>query len=296
MQEIHRIQKSDFTDFLLPLTHIPQAPDTLYYEGVLPSNRDMRVLSVVGSRKHTRYGKDICKQLIASLRGHPIIIVSGLALGIDGIAHEAAMEAGLTTIAIPGSGISHANLYPSLHKNMAKKIIECGGALISEFEPTFKATPYSFPQRNRIMAGLSDAILVIEAEEKSGTLITARLGLEYNKDILTVPGNIDSSASRGTNWLIRQGATPICSPADLLEALGLQASEGEAGATQSSLFTDFSDDEKCIYELLGESKSKDTLIRESKLPPARALIALTSLELKDAVKEELSVYKKVYRI
>lgn len=295
MQEIHCVQKKDFNEFLSPLTHIPDAPDLLYYEGILPTYRDdLRVLSVVGSRKHTRYGKDMCKKLISELAGYPIVIVSGLALGIDGIAHEAAMDAGLITIAIPGSGLNHANLYPSLHKNMARKIVEKGGVLLSEFKPDFKAAQYSFPQRNRIMAGLSDAILVIEAERKSGTLITARLGLDYNKDILAVPGNIDSAASQGANWLIREGATPITSSDDILDALHIaKRPTDENTPTQESLFADLSDDEKVLYELLHEPKSKDALIRESSLPASRALIALTSLELKDVIKEHLSVFKRI---
>lgn len=294
MQEIHRVEAKNFNDFLLPLTHIPDAPKLMYYEGSLPQSRDgVRVLSVVGSRKHTRYGKDMCKKLISELAGYPIVIVSGLALGIDGIAHEAAMDAGLMTIAIPGSGLTYANLYPSLHKNMARKIVEKGGILLSEFEPDFKAAQYSFPQRNRIMAGLSDAILVIEAERKSGTLITARLGLDYNKDILAVPGNIDSAASAGANWLIREGATPITSSDDILDALHIPKREEENTVTQTTLFADLSDDEKIIYELLIEPKSKDMLIRESSLTGSRALIALTSLELKDVVKEHLSVFKRI---
>ncbi len=293
MQEIHSIQRNAFEHFLAPLEQIPQPPQKIYYSGTLPHiTPETKILAVVGSRRHTRYGKDVCKKLIEHLQGYPVIVVSGLALGIDGIAHEAAMDAGLPTVAVPGSGIAYKNLYPSLHKKMAEKIIHSGGALLSPFEPEFKATPYSFPERNRIMAGLAHAILVIEAEEKSGTLITARLGLDYNKDILSVPGNIDSPASKGTNWLITQGATPILSGTHLLEALHLQEKSSQE-EIQGTLFLHLSPDEQILFDLLREPKSKDTLIRESALPHNRALIALTSLELKDIVKEELSVYKRI---
>ena len=138
------------------------------------------------------------------------------------------------------------------------------------------------------MAGLCDAVLVIEAEEKSGTLITARLALEYNKTVLAVPGNIDSPTSSGTNWLIRQGATPITKGEDILDALNIKTKE----ENQTLPLVDLSPEEETILNLLREPKSKDALIRESGLEANVALITLTSLELKDLIKEEMSVYKK----
>ena len=292
MQEIHSITKDHFPPFLLPLLEIPEPPEKIYYEGMLPEKEEgVKVLAVVGSRKHTRYGKDITQKLLEGLRGYPIIIVSGLALGIDGIAHQKALDIGLTTISVPGSGIAYKNLYPALHKNLAKEIVKNSGALVSEFEPELKAAPWTFPKRNRIMAGICDAVLVVEAEEKSGTLITARLALEYNKTVLAVPGNIDSSASKGTNWLIRQGATPITQAEDILDALNIKyQNESEQ---QTLPLEDLSPDEILILELLHEPKSKDVLIRESKLEASRALITLTSLELKDCIKEEMSLYKRI---
>lgn len=292
MQEIHTILSAQFPSFLLPLLEIPEPPKKIYYEGILPQKESsMKVLAVVGSRKHTRYGKDMTQKLLEGLRGYPIIIVSGLALGIDGIAHEKALEIGLTTVSVPGSGIAYKNLYPALHKNLAKKIIENNGALISEFEPELKAAQWTFPKRNRIMAGLCDAVLVIEAEEKSGTLITARLALDYNRTVLAVPGNIDSAPSKGTNWLIRQGATPITRSEDILDALNIK--QREMSEQQELNLEDLSDDEKIIIELLREPKSKNTLIQESGLDASRALITLTSLELRDYIKEEMSLYKRI---
>src|SRR3990167_8695121 len=203
------------------LSEINDPPDELFLIGEIPSD-DHVFLAVVGSRKFTSYGKQAAEQIIAGLKGFPIIIVSGLAIGIDSIAHNAALNAGLTTIAIPGSGLNDDVLYPASNRALAKKIVERGGALISPFKPDFKATEWSFPARNRIMAGMSQAVLLIEAEEKSGTGITARLALDYNRDVYAVPGSIFSPTSRGTNALIAGGATPITQSADLLTALGFE--------------------------------------------------------------------------
>ncbi|MES3005459.1 MAG: DNA-processing protein DprA, partial [Patescibacteria group bacterium] len=136
--------------------------------------KDTKFLCVVGSRQYTSYGKELCISLIKSLAGRPVIIISGLALGIDGIAHQTALDVGLPTIAVPGSGLHPNVLYPRSHLHLAEKIIEKGGLLASEYEPQIRASPWSFPMRNRIMAGLSHAVLIIEAEENSGTLVTAR--------------------------------------------------------------------------------------------------------------------------
>ncbi len=173
------------------LKQIPDAPKKLYVEGVLPSE-DTKILAVVGARKHTPYGKEACEKLIAGLAGYDICIVSGLALGIDAVAHKAALDAGLKTIAVPGSGLDRSVLYPITNKRLAEEILHAGGALLSEFEPKTIAAPWTFPQRNRIMAGLADAVLVVEAELQSGTLITSKYATEYNRDVLAVPGSIFS--------------------------------------------------------------------------------------------------------
>jgi len=200
------------------LKEIPDPPETVYVRGKLP-DADTTYLSVVGSRNCTPYGMKVVDNLISSLSGHNICIVSGLALGIDACAHRVALEAGLHTIAVPGSGIDDSVLYPKTNQGLAKEILESGGALLSEFEPTFRATKWSFPKRNRIMAGMSHAVLLIEAAEKSGTLITARMAADYNRDVLVVPGDIFSPQSHGTHQFLKLGAIPVTSAEDILDAL-----------------------------------------------------------------------------
>lgn len=272
------------------LSEISDPPEKLYFQGKLPT-ADTKILCVVGSRKYTQYGKDVCEKLISGLRGYDITIVSGLALGIDGIAHKAALLAGLKTIAIPGSGLHESVLYPSTHKLLAEKILESGGALISEFEPKFRATPYSFPQRNRIMAGISHAVLVIEAEIKSGTLITSKFATEYNRDVLTVPGSIFSKNSEGPNMLLRLGATPVRCSEDILEALGFKVNEQPQNLEFK--YADCSDEELFVIKILNEPQEKDTLIREMGLPISKASAIISIMEIKGLIKESLGEIRLV---
>ena len=282
---MHNIETKDNTPFP-QLKEIPQPPKKLYTQGTLPA-ADTKFLTVVGSRKYSPYGKMVCEKLISGLRGHNISIISGLALGIDTIAHRSALEAGLHTIAVPGSGLGEKVLYPATNKQLSKKIVEKGGLLVSEFEPDFKATVWSFPKRNRIMAGLADAVLIIEAQERSGTLITARMATDYNKDVLAVPGSIFSESSAGTNLLIHLGATPIRNSDDVLEALHL-----EKGEQEEYDLSELSEDEQKIVLALNEPLSKDELLRQNVLPTEKLNATLTLLEIKGLVKEQGG---KIYR-
>ncbi|MFA5651871.1 MAG: DNA-processing protein DprA [Candidatus Paceibacterota bacterium] len=266
------------------LREIADPPKQIYFQGQLPKP-ETKLLCVVGSRKYTQYGKDACEKLISGLRGYNICIVSGLALGIDGIAHKAALDAGLTTIAVPGSGLDESVLYPSTHRQLAEKILEARGALISEFEPKFRATPYSFPQRNRIMAGLSHAVLVIEAEIKSGTLITSKFATEYNRDVLTVPGSIFSKNSEGPNMLIRLGATPVRSSEDILLALGFKINDVPQNLELK--YSDCSDEELLVIKILNEPMEKDELIRALKMPVSKASTIISIMEIKGLIKESM---------
>ncbi len=278
---IKKLIKNKFPKALL---EIPQPPTDLWIIGELP-NEELIYLCVVGSRKNTSYGREACERIIAGLKGYPIVIVSGFAMGIDTIAHKKAIEAGLKTIVFPGSGLSEEAMYPKTNVKLMKEIVESGGCFISEFEPEFKATTWSFPMRNRLMAGISKAVLIIEAEERSGTLITARLTTEYNRDLLVVPGSIFSSNSKGTNRLLKAGATPVTSSEDVLEALGFEQQKDEE--KQAKLFLDLSPEEKKIVDLLREPSPRDDLIRSLKIPTPTANALLSVMEIKGLIKEEM---------
>lgn len=203
------------------LSHIPDSPSQLYIRGTLPPLEGKICLAIVGSRKCTEYGKQVCQEIIRGLKGYPFIIISGLAIGIDGIAHQVALEVGIPCIAIPGSGLDPSVLYPKSNRSLAEKIIRCGGCLLSEYEPKFKAARWSFPKRNRIMAGISHAVLVIEAKESSGTSITAQLAVEYGREVFAVPGSVLDENSKGCNSLIQEGAFPVSSAEDIVRYFGL---------------------------------------------------------------------------
>lgn len=287
MEDIYKLKPEQFPE---GLNEIPQPPKTLYIRGKLPSE-DMIYLAVVGSRKYTSYGRDICEKLIRGLKGYPIAIVSGLAIGIDTIAHRAALEAGLTTISFPGSGLDNSVLYPRANIKLAQEIINKNGCLISEMKPDEKSQLYFFPQRNRLMAGISKAVLIIEAEEKSGTLITARMAVDYNRDVLAVPGSAFSSNSNGTNWLIKQGATPVTNSEEILLALGFNIEKPKQSDKEK--YADCGRDEMKIIELLREPMERNDLIRELGLPigPANALLSI--MEIKELIKEELGEIRRI---
>ncbi len=263
------------------LREINDPPEALYLEGTLPAE-NYTYLTVVGSRRYSRYGQDASEKLIAGLTGYPIAVVSGLAIGLDTIAHHAALAAGLPTIAVPGSGLDRAVLHPPSNRRLADQIIEAGGALLSELEPREPAGVHTFPRRNRLMAGLAKAVLVIEAGAKSGTLITARLALEYNRDVLAIPGSIFAPTAFGTNQLIRQGAGAITNSEELLEALGFTPETTTRPAMELSPV-----EEKVIEFLTIEPRSRDELIKQLSLPPAEANSLLALLEIKGLIKESL---------
>ena len=283
-RSLRQLRPGEYPPLLL---EIPEPPKKLYLAGNLPPP-EHKLLSVVGSRRYTSYGKEACEKLIAGLRGFPISIVSGLALGIDGIAHKAALAASLHTLAVPGSGLREDVLYPASHRALAKEILEAGGGLLSEYEPDFRARPESFPQRNRIMAGLSHATLMIEGGEQSGTLVTARLTCEYNRDLLVVPGSIFSSNSHGPHLFLRLGATPIRNSADILEALGF------AQDAPQKLPDNLSGDETKVMHILVEPHSRDTVLVELGLPVQQGNILLATMELKGLIKEELGVLRSSF--
>ncbi len=281
----HPITQLDSSQFPQLLREISDPPKELYARGELPSE-ECKWLAVVGSRKYTPYGKSTCEHLIAGLRGQPVVIVSGLALGIDAIAHKAALDAGIPTVAVPGSGLDWNVLYPRSNHSLAHAILNAGGAMLSEFEPSTKANDYTFPQRNRIMAGLCHATLLIEATERSGTLITARLATEYNRDLLAVPGSIFSESSKGTHQFLKLGARLVASSADILDALGI------AVTTPTATPQNLTENETNIFEALHEPCSRDALASVVALHATELAIALSTLEIKGLIREELGLLRR----
>jgi DNA processing protein len=291
------IPQSSFKDspFLSRLLELSTIPKGLYIRGKLPTitldamgRASPRILTVVGSRKNTSYGRRAVEHLLSTFEKDEVIILSGLAVGIDGEAHKTALKKNFRTIAIPGSGLGDYVLYPSGHKNLAKEILENNGVLISELEDTTRAAKWTFVARNRIMAALSDAVLIVEAEEKSGTLVTGRQALELGRDIGAVPGEIFSPTSGGPLSLIRDGAVPITSPEDLRLLLNLPEKK-----SKEKVALDLNNEEKIIMELLREPQNKDILLDNSKLPLTDFLMIITTLEMKGYIEETFGEVRKI---
>ncbi len=281
------IQEVDPIETFSSLAEIPQKPKRFFMRGTMDNVKHKKIIAFVGSRACTSYGANVCKTLIEGLRGYNIVIVSGLAMGIDSIVHKAALSSGLTTIAFPGSGLSWKTLYPAINRDLAKDILEKGGALFSEYTPETRGAIWTFPQRNRIVAGIADMIIIIEAQEKSGALITARLGTEYNKIVGAVPGSIYSNSSQGTNWLLRLGATPITSSGDILKELGLEAKD----VPLSGLLVN--EKEGLVLDALKEPKTKDQLIDSLEMESSEINVILSTLEIKGLIKENYGIIERI---
>lgn len=281
MSEIRVLSEPEFPPLL---KEIPDKPHSLYIRGEL-APEDNKLLAVVGSRRMSRYGKDACEYLIAGLAGAPVSIISGLALGIDAVAHQAALRAGLHTVAVLGSGVDDRVLYPRTNVRLAHDILHAGGALISEEEPTFQARPESFPKRNRIVTGMSHATLIIEAGERSGTLITAKLTTEYNRELLIVPHSIFSDSGAGGHIFMKIGGAPVRSAADILEVLEIERHPAEANLRLTS-------EEKKVIEVLSSPLPRDELIRTLNIPISEANALLLGMELKGLIQETLGEVRK----
>ncbi len=282
--QIRQLSKTHFPPLL---KEVPDAPTRLFIRGELPPP-DYKLLCVVGSRATTPYGRRMCQSLISGLSRYPVAIVSGMALGIDTEAHTTALDVGLPTVAVLPSSCDDESLYPRANKALAQRILARGGALLSENVAPFKAMTHSFAQRNRVMAGMSHATLIIEAGEKSGTLITARLALDYNREILAVPHELGRETGAGVNRLIREGATLVRSSEDILQALGLKEE-----AVQEVLPSDLTEPEVKILEALTESLVKDEIIERSELGAQEVSIALSSLLIRGLIAERLGKIERV---
>jgi DNA processing protein len=263
------------------LKEIASAPPVLYVRGDQDTLSN-KSIAIVGSRKFTEYGRRVAENITKDLVRAGLTIVSGLALGIDGIAHRAALDTGGLTIAILGTGIDDATIYPREHFNLAQQILESGGTLVTEQPPKTPSLKQNFPARNRIMAGLALGTLVIEAAESSGSLITANFALEQNREVFAVPGDIFSPQSTGTNLLLKRGAKLVSSAADILEELNLSRNQPELPL---KIFEPKTDEEKTLWKVISnEPLHIDKISKLAKLDTATVASVLSALEIDGAVK------------
>ncbi|HEU4340756.1 MAG TPA: DNA-processing protein DprA [Candidatus Binatia bacterium] len=285
-EEIHRAEKAGvriipFSDSRYParLRMIPDPPPCLYVKGELRAG-DEKAVAVVGSRSASDYGRRVARDLCRGLAAAGFIVVSGMARGIDGVAHETALESGGRTIAVMGSGVDRA--YPPEHATLYSKIIE-SGAVISELPLGTRPLAFNFPARNRLISGLSLGVVVVEATEKSGSLITAALALEQGREVFAVPGAVGASRSRGAHRLIRQGAKLVEQVEDIIEEVApqlLSRSGGGVRVAKRELPPHVSDDVRKIVEGLKERPLPiDEIIERSGLPPSKIAEILLHLEL-----------------
>jgi DNA processing protein len=280
VNEIRRLRRREPAfPGLLGAIHDP--PRALFLRGFAAEDLLERpAVAVVGARSCSAYGRSVARSLGRELAAAGLVVVSGMARGIDGEAHRGALEAG-ETIAVLGCGIDRD--YPAAHAELARKICE-RGLVVSEYEPGVEPAPWRFPARNRIIAGLCQATVVVEARERSGALITADFALEEGREVLAVPGEITSALSAGTNALLRLGATPVTSARDVLESFGIEPAD-PAAAPLGEAAT------KLLEHLRDAALTADELVRSAGVDPAEASAALMELELARRVALEDGVYR-----
>lgn len=263
------------------LKEIYNPPALLYYKGKIFEKEEFS-LAVVGTRKITPYGRQVTPQIVNELVKNNLTIVSGLALGIDSLAHETTVKNSGRTIAVLGSGLDKQNIYPAHNRYLVEKIIEQGGLVISEYPIGMLPLKYNFPARNRIISGLSLGTLVIEAGENSGALITAKYALEQNREVFAIPGSIYSQSSFGPNNLIKLGAKPVVSTEDILEALNLN--QATNFIANQKIVPESKEEETLLRFLSKEPVHVDKLVQESKLSASAVNSTLTMMEMKGKVK------------
>lgn len=261
------------------LKEIYSPPSILYYKGTLPNNSNMS-LGVIGTRKTSIYGRQATLDLVSILAKTGLIIVSGLALGIDTLAHQTTLKHGGVTMAILGCGLD--NIYPSSNYQLAKNIILNGGCIISEYPPGTKPLKQHFPARNRIIAGITKGVLVIEGNHKSGALITARFSLDYNREVMAIPGSIFNTNAEGTNHLLKNGAHLISSAEDVLNVLDLQFIQ-KYKETQQILPQN--SEEKSLLDIITKIPIHiDEIIQQCTLQISTINATLTIMEMKGLIK------------
>lgn len=273
MAEIKEVKITD-KDYPESIKTLSDAPKILYYSGILPT-KDEICVAVVGTRRPSSYGEQVAYQITGELVNSGITIVSGLAPGVDTFAHKACVERGKRTIAVLGSGIDESAMYPQENIELSRQIVKNGGCLISEYPPTKPGMLHQFPARNRIVVALSAGVLVVEAKERSGSLITARLANDQHKKLFAVPGPVYTLNSKGPNKLIKAGATLTESAQDILDVLGIEPSMAQRVEVLAA-----SPQENAIFAALQEGALYiDNIIEKTKLsaPVAGSTLALMEI-------------------
>lgn len=298
-QELKFIEKYKIKHFFITDEHYPKrlkncydAPILVYFKGNADLNA-ARIVSVVGTRNATEYGKELCRQLISDLQIHNPLIISGLAYGIDSMAHKECVTNNLGTVGVLGHGLDR--IYPAQNRNLAGKMIEHGG-LLTEYRSETNPDRENFPKRNRIIAGLSDATIVVEASIKGGALITAEIANSYNRDVFAYPGRITDAYSSGCNYLIKTNrANLISKVADLEYLLGWSEVQVQKNKAQVSMMLNLSPDEKKIAVMLETNgqTAVDELALGVNMPQSKLALTLLGLEMQGIV---ISLPGKVYKL
>jgi DNA processing protein len=283
--EKYNIQPLFITDAAYPqrLLHCYDAPAMLYYKGMANLNAS-RMVAIVGTRNNTDYGKQVTEALVKELSASDVIIVSGLAYGIDGIAHKCALKHNIPTIGVVGHGLDQ--VYPHGHSGLAKDMLKHGGGMLTEFKSKTKPDKHNFPGRNRIVAGISDVIILVETGIKGGSTITAEIANSYNRDVFAVPGKITDPKSEGCNHLIKTNKAAIFTDAaDLLETMGWQKTTAKP-APQTQLFIQLSEEEEKLIALLRQKELMhiDELNLQSGLSMSAVAAAVLNLELQGVIR------------
>ncbi len=279
-------------DYPQRLLNCYDSPAILYYKGNADLNTS-RIIAIVGTRNNNEYGKSVCEKIITDLAAHDVLIVSGLAFGIDSIAHKSALKNNLKTIGVLAHGLDR--IYPNQNKLLARQMIDNGG-LLTDFKSGTKPDKQNFPKRNRIVAGISDAVVVIESGLKGGSLITAELANGYNKDVFAIPGRISDTKNEGCNYLIKNNkAALITSADDLLENLGWKEHKKISAKQQRELFIELTPDEKTILTILQQKPQAhiDEVYIKSGLNSSAVASALLTLEMQGVIS---SLPGKIYKI
>lgn len=299
-EEINFIEKYKITPLFLTdaayprrLLHCYDPPTMLYYRGSAHLNAS-KIIAVIGTRSKTDYGKQLTEKLVADLAHQQVIVVSGLALGIDAVAHRAAIKNNIPTVAVIAHGLD--KIYPAEHTGLAKDILKESGGLLTEFMSNTKPDKHHFPSRNRVVAGICDATIVVETDVKGGSMITAELANGYNKDVFAFPGRTIDTKSAGCNYLIKNNKAILLTGAqDIIDTLGWSEKQRPPASRQKELFIQLSPEEQLMFDLLKEKASThiDELRSRSMLSSSAVAAALLNLELQNLA---ASLPGKLYKL